>query len=330
MLSKITMRQYKTSDKYQIIELLNINFKNQQHLNINRDIEWWEWKYEKNIFGKPIIYVAEFNKKIIGVRPFWPWKLKIRGSVYNCFQPIDSVVDKEFRGKGLFTELTKKAILENKGRIDLIFNFPNEQSIGAYLNLGWTLIGKLQWYLKVNSMLIVKACRLLKNYSGFKSIELERDDLITYEKISDLKNYSNFDQKIKTTRNKYFLSWRYLKHPKINYGSSVIEKRGKWLIYIYEINENNYGRELIIIDYFGDLELFENMLKQLCIIGRKYNVSCTLMLKKYNTPSKILLKNFYIKKKKKYLVVLPLKLELENISEQYNNWDLFLGMHDSV
>ncbi|QZY55545.1 GNAT family N-acetyltransferase [Crassaminicella profunda] len=328
MKNQIIIRQYKDEDKYQILDLLNRTFEKQQHLNIDRDIEWWEWKYEKNIFGKPIIYVAEQDNKIIGVRPFWPWKLSIRGEEFNCFQPLDSAVDKEFRGKGLFSKLTKTAIKENKGNIDLIFNFPNEQSIGSYLRLGWTFIGNLQWYVKANK--IFKCYELIKNYSGFESYHLDKDDLISEEKIKQVKNNFNFNGKLKTLKTEEFLSWRFLEHPKINYGMNIIEKNRKKLIYIYEINQNDYGRELIVLDYFGEMVLFEDMLREVDHLSKKYHVAYTLILKKFNTPMKKLIKNFYIKKKKKNFVVLPLNLGLENIVTQYNNWDLFLGMHDSV
>ncbi len=328
MVNNILIREYRNEDKNQVLDLLNRNFEKQQHLSIIRDNEWWEWKYEKNIFGKPIIYVAESSKNIIAVRPLWPWRLNIRGKELSCFQPLDSVVDEGFRGKGLFSEITRKVINENIADIDIIFNFPNKQSIDAYLKLGWSLVGKLQWYIKINRPF--GTFNLHKHYSGFKSLKLEADDSITFDKVGNLEECISFDGKLKTKRNNAFLAWRYLDHPKINYGMSVIKKKRRHLVYVYEINENDHGRELIIVDYFGDLLLFNKMLQELNCISNKYQTAYTLILKKYNTPTNILIRNCYLKQSNKNFVVLPLNIALNNIATKYDNWDIFLGMHDSI
>ena len=328
MENNISIREYRDEDKNQILDLLNRNFEKQQHLNIIRDNEWWEWKYEKNIFGKPIIYVAESSKKIIAVRPLWPWRLNIRGNELDCFQPLDSVVDVEFRGKGLFSKMTRKAINENIDDIDIVFNFPNRQSIGANLNLGWSLVGKLQWYIKINKP--IGTLSLYRHYGSFKSVKLDTEDLITFDKVNNLAEYINFDGKLKTKRDNAFLSWRYLEHPKINYGMGIIKNRCSNLVYVYEVNENDHGRELIIVDYFGNLRLFNEMLQEINSLSNKYKTAFTLILKKYNTPLNILIRNCYFKMSNKNFVVLPLNIALNNIGTKYDNWDIFLGMHDSV
>ncbi len=328
MEDQIILREYKNEDIHQILELLNRNFGNQQHLCIKRDMNWWKWKYEKNIFGTPIIYVAEHNERIVGVRPFWPWKLNIRGKNLKCFQPLDSAVDKEYRGKGIFTKLTKKALIENIEGIDLIFNFPNEQSLGADLRLGWSFVGKLQWYVKINKPL--NTYYLIKNNVGFKSYKLDIEDLINEEKIMKCKDNFNFDEQLKTVRRKEFLTWRYLEHPQVSYGMNIIEKYEKQLIYVYEVNENKYGRELIVLDYFGEMGYFKDLLSELNRLCKKYGIAFICMLNKYNTPQNLLKKSLYFKQKKKNFVVLPLNLELNSISLKYNSWDIFLGLHDSI
>src|SRR5690625_4830387 len=130
---EIIIRKYKKNDEYQILKLLNRNLNKQQHLNIERNIDWWKWKYEKNPFGDPIIYLGEYNKKVIAVRSFWPWTLNVRGKELISYQPLDSVVDKDFRRRGLFTKLTREFLQEHGDYIDLVYNFPNNQSLRGNL-----------------------------------------------------------------------------------------------------------------------------------------------------------------------------------------------------
>ena len=328
MKNNLIIREYQEKDEYQILDLLNRNFKNQQHLNLIRDSKWWEWKYKNNIFGNPIINVVEHDNKIIACRPFWPWKLNVRGTEIMAYQPVDAVVDKEYRGQGLFTKLTNKTLSENKENIDLVFNFSNDQSIRANLRIGWFSVGKLQWFVKVNK--IVSSFNQIRNNTGFTSLQLQDEDSINQLKINQVNGKFDFSEKIKTIRTKDFLKWRYMQHPQINYGMRIIRKNKKQLVLIFEINENRFGRELIVVDYFGNMQLFKSMLKELDAISGKYNAAFISLINKYNTPKSILYKRLYIKQKRKNFLVLPLNLQLENICKQYDNWDIFLGLHDSV
>jgi len=330
MSNQIDIRRYNDEDRYQIINLLNRNFEKQQYLKINRDIEWWEWKYEKNIFGKPIIYVAELNNRIIGVRPFWPWQLSMRDKKLTCFQPVDAVIEEEFRRQGLFTKLTKKFLFDNAENTDLVFNFSNKQSISGSLKLGWIFVDNLRWYVKINN--IISIYRLARNHKGFSSIKLNMKDAISKQKINQLKLNFNFNEKLKlkTLRIKQFLIWRYLNHPKINYGLNLIEENGKQLAYIFEINENEYGKELIVLDYFGELGLFSNMLSEIKQMVKKNKITMTLIISNYNTPIKLLQRDFYIKQKTKNLLVLPLNIQIKKEAICYDDWEIFLGMHDSL
>lgn len=329
METDLIIREYSNDDIVNILELLNKNLKGQQHLNIKRDVNWWNWKYENNIFGKPIITVAEYKGKIIACRPFWPWRLNIRGKIINCYQPVDSVVDKDFRGKGLFTKLTSNSLLEVSKKTDLIFNFPNEQSLGAYLNLGWSYVGKLEWYVKIKK--VMRSCKQLMNQTGYDSIKLQENDKISEQKINQIREIYEFNGVFKTNITKEFLKWRYLQHPQLNYGMNlIIESKNKQFTYVFIINENDYGRELVVLDYFGSKDLFINMLAELDVLSLRYNTSFISIIKKKNVFEKELMKRFYIKQKRKNFVVLPTNLTLDNIAQKFERWDISLGMHDSI
>jgi hypothetical protein len=327
MLENINIRKFRDEDKSQVINLLNRNFKMQEHLKVKRDLEWWNWKYDQNVFGESIIYVAEINRTIIGVRPFWPWKLKNDGREISCYQPIDAVVDKEYRGIGIFSELTTKALQDNSIKSSLIFNFPNEQSIGSNIKLGWRFVGKLHWYIKIKK--IISFSKMAANLNDFEPCLLKEEDKINSEKINRI-GFSNYASKLSTVKTVEFFTWRYLNHPKISYGLNIIEKNNKQIFFIYEINKNDIGEELIVLDYDGDMELISEMLQAIDDLAEKYDVTYILVIKKWPIQFKFLLQNKFILQKKKNLVTLPLNEAYRTIATSYDNWEICVGMHDSI
>lgn len=100
----------------------------------------FEKKYLKNIYGSSIIVFAYKNDRCIGARAFW------RNDLENIksFQPCDTAVLKEARGKGIFTKMTLKA-LEAINDDVLIYNFPNDSSLPGYLKLGWKIYSKQRY-----------------------------------------------------------------------------------------------------------------------------------------------------------------------------------------
>src|SRR5690606_29942836 len=96
---------------------------------------------------------ATDNGKIVALRMFMFWKF--HNSVENksviAIRPVDTVVDYNYRGQGLFKKLTLKGLEACKGRYDLIFNTPNENSLPGYLKMGWEY--KNPKYFKVGMIL---------------------------------------------------------------------------------------------------------------------------------------------------------------------------------
>ena len=97
--------------------------------------ELFKKKYLENIYGPSIIIVVYGNGKPIGARAFW--RNDINGT--EAFQPGDVCVLNEYRGKGIFTEMTKKAfaMLPKDAKI---YTFPNSNSFPAHLKMGNKLV----------------------------------------------------------------------------------------------------------------------------------------------------------------------------------------------
>lgn len=101
--------------------------------NMNYNIDWYNWKYIDNIYGNSHIILAYYKDKVVGIRSFW--RNDINGHL--CYQPCDTAVLKEFRGKGIFSKMTLLAL--EKTEEAFIYNFPNNNSLPGYLKLGWRI-----------------------------------------------------------------------------------------------------------------------------------------------------------------------------------------------
>lgn len=97
--------------------------------------ELFKKKYLENIYGPSIIIVVYGNDKPIAARAFW--RNDIDGT--EAYQPGDVCVLEECRGRGVFTEMTKRAFAMLPEDA-ITYTFPNSNSFPAHLKMGNKLI----------------------------------------------------------------------------------------------------------------------------------------------------------------------------------------------
>lgn len=144
-------RNLSSSEKEDFVGIFNTVF------NMNYTLDWFNWKYIENIYGDSYIVLAYDDKKAIGARAFW--RNDIEG--FKCFQPCDTAVLKEYRGLGIFTKMTLKALENTKGAF--IYNYPNENSRPGYIKLGWNI--NKYFYLKpvLNRKKLKDECKYIED-----------------------------------------------------------------------------------------------------------------------------------------------------------------------
>lgn len=94
--------------------------------------ESFKYQYIDNIYGSSVLVVVYMKNKPVAARGLW------RNDVLEkeAYQPGRTCVLKECRGKGVFTEMTMRALaLLPKDAI--IYNFPNQNSFPGYIKMGW-------------------------------------------------------------------------------------------------------------------------------------------------------------------------------------------------
>lgn len=109
METEFEVRPYKSGDENQIVNLLKCVFGNWPRFDISCDcVDHWRWKTLEGPLNGSNIYVAECGSKIIGTETRIILKAKIGKDIEVCEQRADLAVDKEFRGRGVFSKFTDK------------------------------------------------------------------------------------------------------------------------------------------------------------------------------------------------------------------------------
>lgn len=97
--------------------------------------ELFDRKYINNIYGESVLVVVYIDGSPEGARGLWRNDIQEN----EAYQPGDTCVTEACRGKGIFSEMTKRSVAmlpENA----IIYNFPNENSFPGYMKMGWNLV----------------------------------------------------------------------------------------------------------------------------------------------------------------------------------------------
>lgn len=92
-------------------------------------------KFLDNIYGPSVLEVVYIDGVASAARALWRNDLDGK----EAYQPSDTCVMDNCRGKGVFTEMTKRSIALLPFDA-IIYNFPNHQSFPGYMKMGWTLL----------------------------------------------------------------------------------------------------------------------------------------------------------------------------------------------
>lgn len=96
-----------------------------------------ERKFINNIYGPSLIAIAYLNDETIGADAM------LRNDVFGhiAFETIDTCVSEKCRGKGVFSNITKREVAEINAKYPdaIIYGFPNGNSFPGYVKMGWNI-----------------------------------------------------------------------------------------------------------------------------------------------------------------------------------------------
>lgn len=216
--------------------------------------EFWEWRFEKNPFGKILIQLGFMDERLVANYLLHPVNLRFEAKSYNALYSMTTMTDPEYAGKGIMTKLASKVYeLGKKEGYQFVF------SLSINKNSRYMFTKKLGFkeLLTMNELGVENPqdysvecnCNLLpiENFDDFFSEFFETIN----RKIS----------KIIIPRTAKYLNWRFIFHPEIKY-------------YCYKITQNEvlrgyfvlkkYHNKCHIVDFLteDDEDLYNGMIKQ--------------------------------------------------------------------
>lgn len=96
---------------------------------------YFKKKFQDNIYGPSVLEVVYIDGVPSAARALW--RNDISGN--EAYQPGDTCVLDSCRGKGVFVEMTKRAVAMLPDA-PFIYNFPNPSSYPGYIKMGWSLM----------------------------------------------------------------------------------------------------------------------------------------------------------------------------------------------
>ena len=253
----------------------------------------WLWQYKKLPTSKSFCYLAKDKKKIIGYFHVPVFKFKFKKKNYSIGNAQDVGVLENFRGRGIFKQLSGFALKDLSKKIDLVYSFPNKFSIKNFIFKNkFNYLGELPIYFKPTFQFnfINKSIEISDKIVEIKNINYQVQNLF--------KNFSSTHE-LCIKRDKFFLNWRYLKSPKGKIKIAGLKRKNNFYSIIVYKKEQIFGiNSIIILDFayredVNDLSVLLNNFYTHLSVGKRFNPHLIIIAAIFKDMNKFFNKNFF-------------------------------------
>lgn len=220
----MTIRDCKPSDNASVQRLFKKVF-NKEH-----SASYWEWKYRGSL-SRPIVLIWEEDETILGHIAVWVLPAYVKGQPAEIGLRIDTMVDPEARGKGIYRQLNQEMMRRAaEDKIQMLYGFPSPLAQAPLLK--YTAASHktdiARWMM---TFPILSSAGKKKHEGTFERItafDFRFDKLA--EAVKD-------QAEVHVKKSAAFLNWRYQSHPIHSYITLGLFKEGKLKGFIVVKNE---------------------------------------------------------------------------------------------
>ena len=260
MTQPFTIREYEPGDEHQIVELLELVFKDWPHFDLPcTPVEYWRWKYLDNPYGKSVIPVVTVGDKVVCTNHGLTRKIVLFDKTLLSSQGTDLAVHPDYRRMGLYakaSEYKSKSYFDNGYSITwavtgnpIVFDSnidwgrrgpPHDVSALIRVNdvdLHFKMKGKEDDFVKRVGAKVLKGSReLSKWFSSVPSNEDVNHRFVNVNRFDD--HFSLFWEKTQSSydlifdRSAVYMNWRYLDMRAGSFKVIAATADGDWLGYI--------------------------------------------------------------------------------------------------
>lgn len=232
-------------------------------------LDWLKWKYYSSPYGDCIVVMAyskagELAGELAGEISFGKYEFVDNGKTIKAIYSYQTMVHPNFQRKGLFSSLTKKVIeIAKEQNIDVIFNFPNNNSYQPFLKLNFKPLNGLKYWISPGHfgtfLKQLNPISLKKPFLVNKTDKYDKKTIASFNKLAkNIKPYS-FNNILYPNRTYDFLKWRYFTHAMHHY--EIIESDLGWAI--VRVGKRGSFTEAQIMDVFPNKEFNSSFLKSI-------------------------------------------------------------------
>jgi len=305
MTDEIVVSAYEEKDREECIRLLAATFPG------TSDEATFKWRFESVGRLDPIILCAKHQGKVVSFNSWIPWEFTYGKRRYLGYQSGESATHAEYRGKGIFKNVIRRAdqVALQRG-IDFFFGFPNPISYHSFIKSGYRPVETYRYTLR-----LLHPFRMRKTF-GTRGGARHFEDAVLIQ-----------DDRITPTVNRAYGKWRHDDNPK-DYEVIEYEEDGNHAVFVLQRNIRKGIPEALLLDF--QLTNYNEMFVERAFryIDAAYSRRACYIRTFFNENTdkgRTLRKYFPIQVKRKYqvLIVKNISDALDsNIIFNANNWDL--------
>ncbi len=319
------------ADRDKVLELLQKSFLSvQRSETVKRDTRFWNWKYRSSPFGTAFIQVIRDDENVVATGCLWPMTLLSAGRRLKAFQTCDIAVHPDFRRRGFLKQILsarKFLALEQGG--ELLFSFPNSNSLPGYIQSGWQYVGRVPWLVRVARPVAMVRDRL--NPGKSKAIEVPMEYQLRESIAADIPAHSaGVQDSISLDRPADYWRWRFSEHPNRQYGL-VRSSTDPNSIAVFTLSRKPSGLiEMVVVDLVCAPESLSGLLSAILKCARRVGTGFVALMKPQGLPMGAFYRRAFVPVREKNLVVLPLASDLPDEIADIGHWNFRAAMHDSI